>query len=64
METSALEATNVENAFVEVLTQIHHIVRKKVREAASESTNVPSKGEKINVGKDVSDVKKGGYCSN
>ncbi|CAD5334060.1 unnamed protein product [Arabidopsis thaliana] len=58
METSALEATNVENAFAEVLTQIHHIVSKKAMEAASESANVPSKGDKIDIGKDVSAVKK------
>nr|GMD85916.1 ras-related protein YPT3 [Ipomoea batatas] len=36
METSALEATNVENAFTEVLTQIHHIVVKKAVEAGDE----------------------------
>ncbi|KAJ8633425.1 hypothetical protein MRB53_026761 [Persea americana] len=33
METSALEATNVENAFAEVLTHIYHIVSKKAVEA-------------------------------
>ncbi|PPD95698.1 hypothetical protein GOBAR_DD07307 [Gossypium barbadense] len=65
METSALEATNVENAFAEVLTQIYHIVSKKAMETADEGTasTVPSKGEKIDVGKDISAMKKGGCCS-
>ncbi|KAG8490112.1 hypothetical protein CXB51_015596 [Gossypium anomalum] len=65
METSALEATNVENAFAEVLTQIYHIVSKKAMETAEEGTasTVPSKGEKIDVGKGISAMKKGGCCS-
>lgn len=65
METSALDATNVENAFTEVLTQIYRIVSKKSMEAGDNGNaqNVPSKGEKIDVSKDVSAVKKGGCCS-
>ncbi|MBA0774948.1 hypothetical protein Gotri_010116, partial [Gossypium trilobum] len=65
METSALEATNVENAFAEVLTQIYHIVSKKAMETSDEgaASAVPSKGEKIDVSKDVSAMKKGGCCS-
>ncbi|KAF2302987.1 hypothetical protein GH714_012316 [Hevea brasiliensis] len=49
METSALEATNVENAFAEVLTQIYRIVSKKAMETGDEgaASAVPSKGEKI-----------------
>ncbi|CAN8267386.1 unnamed protein product [Cochlearia groenlandica] len=64
METSALESTNVEKAFSEVLTQIHCVVSKKAMEtAASEFANVPSKGDKIDVGgKDVSAQKKSGCC--
>lgn len=62
METSALESTNVENAFSEVLTQIHQVVSKKAMEAGDDSGNVPSKGEKIDI--DVSAVKKTGCCSN
>lgn len=63
METSALEATNVENAFSEVLTQIHQVVSKKAMEAGDDSNsgNV-FKGEKIDL--DVSAVKKTGCCSN
>ena len=65
METSALEATNVDNAFAEVLTQIYHVVSKKAMEAGNDNAApVPSKGEKIDVSKDVSAVKKGGCCSN
>lgn len=63
METSALEATNVDNAFAEVLTQIFHIVSKKSMEANNDAVAVPSQGEKIDVSKDVSAVKKGGCCS-
>lgn len=66
METSALEATNVENAFSEVLAQIYHVVSKKAMESGENGTAssaVPSKGEKIDIGKDVSAVKKTGCCS-
>ncbi|MBA0812035.1 hypothetical protein Gohar_026033 [Gossypium harknessii] len=65
METSALEATNVEIAFAEVLTQIYNVVSKKAMETSDDgaASAVPSKGEKIDVGKDVSAMKKGGCCS-
>ncbi|KAJ0082453.1 hypothetical protein Patl1_10467 [Pistacia atlantica] len=65
METSALEATNVDNAFADVLTQIYRIVSKKAMETGDDgaASTVPSKGEKIDVSKDVSAVKKGGCCS-
>ncbi|KAJ6333371.1 hypothetical protein OIU77_009273 [Salix suchowensis] len=63
METSALEATNVDNAFAEVLTQIHRIVSKKAMETGDEAAAVPSKGEKIDVSKDVSAMKRVGCCS-
>ncbi|KAB5534194.1 hypothetical protein DKX38_017280 [Salix brachista] len=63
METSALEATNVDNAFAEVLTQIYRIVSKKAMETGDEAAAVPSKGEKIDVSKDVSAMKRVGCCS-
>ncbi|CAI9759990.1 unnamed protein product [Fraxinus pennsylvanica] len=65
METSALEATNVDNAFTEVLAQIHQIVRKKAVEAGDETatSSVPSKGETINVKDDTSTWKSLGCCS-
>lgn len=67
METSALESSNVETAFTEVLTQIHRIVSKKAVETGGEdgsSSAVPSKGEKINIKDDVSALKRIGCCSN
>ena len=47
METSALDATNVENASTEVLTQIYWIVSKRAIEAADNGTasTVPSSGQ-------------------
>ncbi|GER26321.1 RAB GTPase homolog A1D, partial [Striga asiatica] len=63
METSALESMNVENAFTEVLTQIHQVVRKKALEGGNDPAALP-KGQTINVGSkdDVSAVKKTGCC--
>ncbi|XP_023003676.1 ras-related protein RABA1c-like [Cucurbita maxima] len=65
METSALESTNVDNAFVEVLKQIYHLVSKKAMEASNDAAAsvVLAKGERIDISKDVSDIKKGGCCS-
>ncbi|PPD73541.1 hypothetical protein GOBAR_DD29514 [Gossypium barbadense] len=65
METSALEATNVEISFAEVLTQIYNVISKKAMETSDDgaASAVPSKGEKIDVGKDVLAMKKGGCCS-
>lgn len=64
METSALEAINVDKAFAEVLTQIYRIVSKKSVEGDDGSAaNAPSMGEKINIRDDVSAMKKVGCCS-
>ncbi|KMZ63146.1 Ras-related protein RABA1f [Zostera marina] len=64
METSALDSTNVEDAFTEVLTQIYRVVSKKALEVVDDPTALP-KGQNINVGgkDDVSEVKKAGCCS-
>ncbi|EYU28031.1 hypothetical protein ABFS83_13G101100 [Erythranthe nasuta] len=64
METSALEAMNVENAFTEVLTQIYHVVSRKALEIGDDPATLP-KGQTINIGSrdDVSAVKKTGCCS-
>lgn len=64
METSALEALNVENAFTEVLTQIYHVVSRKALEIGDDPTSLP-KGQSISIGNkdDVSDLKKAGCCS-
>ncbi|KAF3587556.1 hypothetical protein F2Q69_00026900 [Brassica cretica] len=64
METSALEATNVEDAFAEVLTQIYRITSKKQVEAGEDGNGAVPKGEKIEVKNDVSALKKLGCCSN
>ncbi|KAM3395674.1 ras-related protein YPT3 isoform X1 [Capsicum galapagoense] len=65
METSALEATNVENAFTEVLTQIYRIVSKKAVEAGDEgaTSSAPPKGQTINLQDEGSAWKKFGCCS-
>lgn len=63
METSALEALNVENAFTEVLTQIYHVVSRKALDVGDDPTSLP-RGQTINIGtNDVSDLKKAGCCS-
>ncbi|CAL0326505.1 unnamed protein product [Lupinus luteus] len=63
METSALESTNVENAFADVLTQIYHIVSKKAVQAENGTASAPAKGEKIDIKNDVSAMKRVGCCS-
>ncbi|KAL0443807.1 UNVERIFIED_CONTAM: Ras-related protein YPT3 [Sesamum latifolium] len=65
METSALEATNVDKAFTEVLSQIHQIVSRKAVEANDEAatSSVPSRGEPINLKDETSAWKKLGCCS-
>lgn len=64
METSALEAMNVEDSFTEVLTQIYHVVSRKALDIGNDPGALP-KGQTINVGSkdDVSAVKKVGCCS-
>ncbi|CAL9105899.1 RAB [Musa troglodytarum] len=64
METSALESMNVETAFTEVLTQIYHVVSKKVLDLGDDPSAVP-KGQTINIGADddVQAAKKTGCCA-
>ncbi|GMY08874.1 Ras-related protein Rab11D, partial [Fagus crenata] len=66
METSALDATNVENAFTEVLSQIHRVVSKRAVEAGDNrsASSLPSRGQTINVKEDSSVLKRIGCCSN
>ncbi|KAK4784326.1 hypothetical protein SAY86_018694 [Trapa natans] len=65
METSALDATNVEAAFGEVLTQIYRIVSRKAVEAGNDGSSfaAPSRGQTINVKEEGSVFKKMGCCS-
>jgi Rab family protein len=64
METSALEATNVEGAFTEVLGEIYRVVSKKALDIGDDPA-APPRGKTIDVGgkDDVSPVKTGGCCS-
>ncbi|XP_076924797.1 ras-related protein RABA1f-like [Bidens hawaiensis] len=64
METSALEALNVEKAFTEVLTQIYRVMSRKALGVANDPALVP-KGQTINIGgkDDVTAMKKAGCCS-
>lgn len=67
METSALEATNVETAFLTVLTEIYRIISKKSLTANDEqdvggNSNL-LKGTRIIVpGQDQNSASKGGCC--
>ncbi|KAL8130346.1 hypothetical protein V2J09_019501 [Rumex salicifolius] len=64
METSALEAINVENSFKEVLAQIYHVVSRKALDIGDDPAMLP-KGKNIDIGSrdDVSYVNKSGCCS-
>nr|GMC89978.1 ras-related protein RABA1f [Ipomoea batatas] len=61
METSALEAINVENAFSEVLSQIYRMISRRALDAGGSNPAALPKGQIINVGNkdDVSAVKQG-----
>ncbi|XP_042006877.1 ras-related protein YPT3-like [Salvia splendens] len=64
METSALEAINVDSAFTEVLAEIHRVVSRKAVEGGDDAaSSFPSKGQTINVKDDSSAWKKLGCCS-
>eukprot|EP00250_Pteridium_aquilinum_P029850 c40233_g1_i1 orf=207-857(+) len=64
METSALESTNVENAFKQILTQIYRVVSKKALDIGEDPAAVPSQGQTISYGSnDVTATKKIGCCS-
>ncbi|KAK9013902.1 hypothetical protein V6N11_005077 [Hibiscus sabdariffa] len=62
LETSALDATNIEKAFQTVLTEIYHIVSKKALAAqeAAANASIPGQGTTINV--DDGNTKRG-CCS-
>lgn len=65
METSALEAHNVEASFTEVLSQVYRVVSKKTLDVGDDPVAVP-KGHTINLDSldEVSPpAKKGGCCS-
>ncbi|KAJ4969924.1 hypothetical protein NE237_003023 [Protea cynaroides] len=65
LETSALEAYNVEKAFHTILTEIYHIIRKKALAAqeAADSTSLPGQGTTINVADASGNLEKKNCCS-
>eukprot|EP01018_Ginkgo_biloba_P000192 Gb_18969 [translate_table: standard] len=64
METSALDSTNVEEAFKQILNQIYKVISKKSLEISEEQSNIPGKSQTIYInGKDeVTATKKPGCC--
>jgi len=65
IETSALESTNVESAFQQILAEIYHIVSKKAIDSGQDSAGSnPTPGQKIEVkaASDSADVKKKSKC--
>lgn len=64
METSALDATNVEQAFTHVLTQIYRVMSRKALDGTGDPMSLP-KGQTIDIGNkdDVTAVKSSGCCS-
>eukprot|EP00882_Tetradesmus_deserticola_P001121 GHRQ01001214.1.p1 GENE.GHRQ01001214.1~~GHRQ01001214.1.p1 ORF type:complete len:217 (+),score=67.13 GHRQ01001214.1:165-815(+) len=65
IETSALESTNVEKAFHQILTEIYHIVSKKVIDADDKGAKLPNQGTSIVVDnpQDEGGKKKSSCCS-
>ncbi|KAJ4978282.1 hypothetical protein NE237_009062 [Protea cynaroides] len=65
LETSALEAFNIEKAFQTILTEIHHIISKKalVAQEAAKLTSIPGQGTTINVGDASGNWTKKSCCS-
>ncbi|XP_071723062.1 ras-related protein Rab11C [Rutidosis leptorrhynchoides] len=65
LETSALEATNVEKAFQTILSEIYHIISKKALAAqeAGATTAIPGQGTSINVANASGNGTSKGCCS-
>ncbi|XP_058079411.1 ras-related protein RABA6b-like [Magnolia sinica] len=63
METSAFENTNVEEAFVQMITQIHQVTSQKSLDAKVTETTAPCAGQIILNVDEVSATKKAGCCS-
>ncbi|RZC94193.1 hypothetical protein C5167_021437 [Papaver somniferum] len=66
LETSALEALNIEKAFQTILTEIYHIVSKKALAAqeAAASAGLPGQGTTINVADASGNSSQRNCCSN
>lgn len=65
LETSALEAVNIEKAFQTILGEIYHVISKKALAAqeAVGTTALPGQGTTINVADASAGGKKGVCCS-
>ncbi|EFJ48662.1 RabA/Rab11 [Volvox carteri f. nagariensis] len=65
IETSALDSTNVEKAFQQILTEIYHIVSKKVLDSEDNRPKIGEGRDLIVIDKQHDDgaKKKGGCCS-
>ncbi|GLC38014.1 Ras- protein Rab-11A [Pleodorina starrii] len=65
IETSALESTNVEKAFQQILAEIYHIVSKKVLDSEDNRPKIGEGRDLIVIDKQHDDgaKKKGGCCS-
>lgn len=63
METSALQATNVESAFMTILTEIYRIVSKKTLAAGDFSKSSSLKGTAIIVNGQGDSNSKSGCCA-
>ena len=64
IETSALDATNVDLAFETILIEIYRIVTRKTLEAGGDGARPPDSTQKIVLNKDsaAGGKKKGGCC--
>lgn len=62
IETSALEATNVESAFQQILTDIYKIVSRKQHEMDAGTTHV-KEGSSIQIDKVAESPSKGACCA-
>lgn len=63
IETSALEATNVEKAFQQILTDIYKIVSRKQHESEASSCAQVKEGRNIEIGKPDASSQKQNCCS-
>ncbi|KAI4347254.1 hypothetical protein L6164_008081 [Bauhinia variegata] len=65
METSALQNVNVEEAFMQMITKIHHQTGQKCLESKMNETtriNVPN-GKEIKIVDEVTETKQSSCCS-
>ncbi|KAL9264470.1 Ras-related protein [Drosera capensis] len=62
LETSALEAYNIEKAFHTILMEIYHIISKKALAAQEAASALPGQGTTVNVS-DASGDQRRGCCS-